>query len=181
MLHMNSSRLGALLILSLSIGLARANENVSEKSLQFRTEYEDGRVERMTLRYVAHVSNEYHNTGSASKGLGHLQDTRHCEWTAYSFIQRDVCVVTRTAGLICDGKFTRIFNDSRSGESRRQDIFSGRLDAQTCADIKGQIDRTYASIKANVIAQLNPVMEKDVGNFFYDLQKSNGVRRAVRE
>jgi len=160
---------------------AIGEEVVSERKIGFQSEYEDGAVENMAIRYSAKANLEYHNTGSASKGIEHLQDTRRCIWSSYSYIQRDVCISTRAAGEICEGKYTKIFNDSRSGGSKSQDFFAGRWNATTCGDMLGTITSNYEAVKSNVISQMKPVMDKDIDELFDTLKKSGGVKRVIRK
>lgn len=161
--------------------VASAEEVVSERKIGFQSEYDDGGTENMVIRYSAVANLDYHQIGSASKGIDHLQDTRRCEWEVYSYIQRDLCISTRTAGEICEGKHTRIFNDGRAGGSKSQDIFAGRWNATTCEDMMGEINKNYEAIKAHVISQLKPVMDSDVDELFDTLHKSGGVKRAIRK
>lgn len=169
----------ALVLWNLALSDEMGPEVASEQDIGFQAEYEDGTVENMVVRYQAIAGLTYVRVGSASHGIEHLQDTRRCSWEAWSYIQRDLCVDTKTAGQICKGQYTRIFNDTRRGGTRSQDILKGQFNVKTCDDVMSQLTDAQSNNKTNVVSQLKPVMDNDIDQLFDTLKNSGGVKRTI--
>ena len=153
---------------------------MATKDIPFQIQYKDGDIDNMIAKYTAYAQNDSHNTGTASKGITHLQDTRRCIMSMSSWIQRDVCVSSRATGQVCKGEYTKIFNDGRSGGTESQNFFKGNFDVKTCGDIQGRIDDNYASLKKNVIKSMNDSIDDDLANVFASIKRKADVSKVFR-
>lgn len=154
-------------------------EVVSSEEIGFTIENDDGSRETAVLLYQAFVSTYCNGSGSVST-WDHPFDTRRVKWGADSWIQRDVCLVSRTIGKQCKGGWTRLFNDSRSGKSKTFNLFTGDLNHTTCGDVAGRISEARNQLSRDIISSLKKVMDKDIDETF-EMMKQRGVKRVIRD
>lgn len=152
---------------------------IADQKFGFTIEYDDGSKETAVLRYQAHVSTFCNQSGAVSK-LTHPIDTRRVSWGVDSWIQRDVCLASRTLGEQCRGEWTKLFDDTRSGKSKEFNPLKGNFDHTTCGDVAGSISDARKDLSRRAIKSLKEVIDKDVNETF-ELLKKGGVKRIIQE
>lgn len=151
-------------ISALSLAFAAQAEMVNENRFPFKISYSDGTVENAVLKYQAYVTADCQQSGEASKPLqGHPFDDRKADWRVESWIQRDVCILSKSLGEQCRGQWSKVFNDSRSGASKSFNIIKLNLGHMTCGDaeIKNAMRDGTQSITTKIINVLPQIVNQD--------------------
>lgn len=172
-----NSRKSILCIITLTfLPLIVCADIVSERKFEFIIENNSGSRETAILRYQAHVTSYCNGSGSIST-WDHPIDTRRVEWGVDSWIQRDICSAS-ILGEQCEGKWTKLFKDTRSEQSARPDILRLNLRHTTCGNVARNISNARSQAERNTIDALNGIMNKDIDEIFSLLSKG-GVRRVI--
>lgn len=151
---------------------------VSSTTFGFSIEYKDGSQEASIIRYQAFVSASCDGSGSVST-WDHPFDTRRVKWRVDSWIQRDVCLVSKALGEHCDKDLRKFFSDTRNGSSREFDLFKGDLSHTTCSDVAGKIAAARDQLKKSIIDSLGELKGKDRDEVYELIKKDDRVKRII--
>lgn len=163
---------------SLFSSTASGAELVSSQKIGFDIEYEDGFKETGVIKYEGWVESSCVTRGEASTPT-HPIDTRRADWKADGWIQRDICIVSRSLGEKCDGVWTKIFRGQDGHITQAWNPLRGVWGHDTCGRRAADIERTKRQISDAVITSIPSVMKADLEEAL-DLLKAGGVKRVVR-